>query len=149
MRLPMLRLFALAALVLAAAGRPAAAAGTVVTIDTAAGGHYTFQVELARTEAEQERGLMNRTSLAEDAGMLFLFNPPQSVNFWMKDTLIPLDMLFVAPDGRIINIKSRATPRSLTPIPSGGTVAAVLEVNGGIARTLGIHRGDKVRLPAE
>lgn len=153
MRLPILRLlapglFALVALFLAA-GRPADAAGTVVTIDTAAGGHYSFQVELARTEAEQEQGLMNRTSLPANAGMLFLFNPPQPVNFWMKDTLIPLDMLFIAPDGRIIAIKERATPRSLTPIPSGGTVAAVLEVNGGIAQTLGVRKGDKVRLPDE
>lgn len=104
-----------------------------------------FTVEIADTEATRERGLMFRTSLPGDKGMLFDFGTPQPVAFWMKNTLIPLDMLFIAPDGRVISIARNATPMSETPIPSGGDVLGVLEIRGGRAAETGIQPGDQVR----
>jgi hypothetical protein len=95
---------------------------------------------------------MFRKSLAEDAGMLFDYDPPQEVSFWMKNTLIPLDIIFIGTDGRIIKIAARTTPLSLDPIPSGGTVRGVFEIRGGGAAKLGIEVGDRVRhsiFPAE
>ncbi len=103
-----------------------------------------FRVEVAETEASRERGLMYRKSLAPDRGMLFDFKTPQPVAFWMKNTLIPLDMLFIAPDGRIIAIARNAVPYSDTPIPSGGDVLGVLEIRGGRAAEIGIEPGDRV-----
>ncbi len=103
-----------------------------------------FRVEVADTEASRERGLMYRKSLAADRGMLFDFKTPQPVAFWMKNTLIPLDMLFIAADGRIIAIARNAAPYSETPIPSGGDVLGVLEIRGGRAAETGIEPGDRV-----
>lgn len=104
-----------------------------------------FRVEVAATPAEQERGLMFRTRMGADEGMIFPFKPPrQGVAFWMKNTVIPLDIVFIGRDGRIINIAANATPYSLTPIPAGGVTAGVLEINGGRAAQLGIVAGDKV-----
>jgi uncharacterized membrane protein (UPF0127 family) len=114
-----------------------------VTIESATGPHR-FNVELAVTPEEMMQGLMFRRSLAPDAGMLFIYETPQRASFWMKNTLIPLDMIFIAPDGRILNIHERAVPQSLEPIPSNGPVKAVLEVNGGTAARLGIKPGDRV-----
>jgi hypothetical protein len=88
---------------------------------------------------------MFRKHLAGDRGMLFDFKTPQPVAFWMKNTLIPLDMLFIAPDGRVISIARQATPMSETPIPSGGDVLAVLEIRGGRAAEVGVKPGDRVR----
>jgi uncharacterized membrane protein (UPF0127 family) len=113
-------------------------------IETAGGNRYTFQVELAVTPDEQAQGLMHRESLASDAGMLFLFDPVRPVSFWMKNTLIPLDMLFIASDGRIVRIAERTTPLSTDPVPSGEPVRAVLEVRGGLSSLLGIRPGDRV-----
>jgi uncharacterized membrane protein (UPF0127 family) len=73
------------------------------------------------TKAEQERGLMFRKSLAPDRGMLFPYNPPQRAAFWMKNTLIPLDIIYIAPDGRVLSIARNAVPHDETPLPSGGT----------------------------
>jgi uncharacterized protein len=132
------------ALLLAAAGaRAELALKQPVTIESASGKHR-FDAELAVTPDEMAQGLMFRRSLAPDAGMLFVYDVPQRAAFWMKNTLIPLDMIFIAPDGRVLNIHERAVPHSLEPIPSAGPVKAVLEVNGGTAARLGIKPGDRV-----
>ena len=105
---------------------------------------HRFIVEVARTGPEQQQGLMNRASLAPDRGMIFPYDPPQPVAFWMKNTLIPLDLIYVAPGGRILRIEANAVPLSLDPLPSGGPVEAVLELAGGRAAELGIGQGDMV-----
>ena len=104
-----------------------------------------FEVELALNDAERARGLMYREKLGPYDGMLFDFHQDAPVSFWMKNTLIPLDMLFIASDGTIKHIHSNATPLSTDAIPSQFPVRAVLEINGGSARLLGIKPGDKVR----
>jgi len=114
----------------------------------AGGSSYKFEVELATTPAEREQGLMFRKSLAPNAGMLFLYPNEQEVAFWMKNTLIPLDMLFLKADGSIARIAHDAVPLDETPIPSNAAVKAVLEVNGGTAQALGIKEGDKVDYPS-
>ncbi|QEX17007.1 hypothetical protein FRZ44_23030 [Hypericibacter terrae] len=117
---------------------------TPLTIQTAAGLTLNFRVELARTEAERAQGLMYRDKLAPDAGMLFFYPTDRPVAFWMKNTLIPLDLLFIERDGTIYSIAERAVPMSEAAIPSGGPVAAVLELNGGSVSHLGIRPGDRV-----
>lgn len=114
----------------------------------AAGGEARFDVEIADTDEERRIGLMYRTSLPENGGMLFDFSRENSVqSMWMKNTLIPLDMAFIAKDGRIVRIEAMTTPRSLASISSGEPVAAVLEVNGGRLEALGVKAGDIVRHP--
>ncbi len=108
-------------------------------------GPVHFTVEIADTEATREKGLMFRKALAANRGMLFDFKIPQPVAFWMKNTLIPLDMLFIAADGRVVSIASNATPQSETPIPSGGEVLGVLELRGGRAAEIGAEPGDRVK----
>ncbi len=107
-------------------------------------GTFRFSVEVADTFASRERGLMFRTSLAADKGMLFDFKTPRLVAFWMKNTLIPLDMLFIGQNGQIVSIAANAAPRTLTPIPSGGAVVRVLELRGGRAAEIGAAPGDQV-----
>jgi uncharacterized membrane protein (UPF0127 family) len=108
-------------------------------------GTVALHVQVATTEAQQEHGLMYRKHLARDHGMLFAFSTPQYVEFWMKGTLIPLDMLFIDTTGVITKIVARAPPLSLTPIPSDShTVKAVLELKGGTAAYYHIAKGDKV-----
>jgi uncharacterized membrane protein (UPF0127 family) len=119
-----------------------------LTIETSAGLSLVFRVELARTEAERAQGLMYREKLAPDAGMLFVYPTDRPVAFWMKNTLIPLDMLFIKRDGTILSIAERTVPLSEATIPSGGPVAAVLEVNGGTVSHLGIRPGDRVQCEA-
>lgn len=119
---------------------------TQLTIVTAKA-ELRFTVEIATTPAQQEQGLMYRRSMAPDAGMLFDFGRPQPTTFWMKNTLIPLDMLFIGADGRIVNIHERAVPMSEAMIPSQGVVRAVIELNGGTAARLGIRPGDRVIYP--
>ena len=104
-----------------------------------------FQVEIADTDAARERGLMFRKRLGPDRGMLFDFKIPQPVSFWMKNTLIPLDMVFISADGRVISIARNAPPLSETPIPSGGDVLGVLELRGGRAQEIGLEPGDRIR----
>ncbi|QJQ31149.1 DUF192 domain-containing protein [Sphingomonas lacunae] len=106
---------------------------------------HRFTVEVAATTAEQQRGLMMRTSLAPDRGMIFPFDPPKAASFWMKDTLIPLDLLFIRADGSIDRIAENTPPESLEPIVSGGEVAAVLELAGGSAARLGLDESAIVR----
>ncbi|WP_445242156.1 DUF192 domain-containing protein [Methylovirgula sp. 4M-Z18] len=117
-----------------------------LTIVTAAG-PKDFSVEVMRTDAEHQKGLMFRRYLAADRGMLFDFNAEQEVGFWMKNTYLPLDMLFIAKDGHIINIAQNTEPMSEDVIPSEGKVLGVLEVNGGTASRLGIKIGDMVQHP--
>ena len=109
-----------------------------------ASGPRKFLVEMARTEAEQERGLMFRTELAADRGMLFPYDPPSPVSFWMKNTYIPLDMIFIRPDGTIARIAENTIPESLEPVSAGEPVSAVLEIAGGNAAEQGIAVGDTV-----
>jgi uncharacterized protein len=108
-------------------------------------GPQRFKVELADNDASRARGMMFRTSMAPDAGMLFDFKQEQMASFWMRNTLIPLDMLFIKADGTILNIHQRAIPRDETGINSAGPVRAVLELNGGTVFRLGIKPGDKVQ----
>ena len=112
---------------------------------THAGRQHGFRVEVARTSAQQEQGLMFRTTMGADEGMIFPMNPPRGAAFWMKNTVIPLDIIFIAPGGKIINIAANATPYSLDPLESGGVVKGVLELNGGRAAELGIGPGDVVQ----
>ena len=105
---------------------------------------YPFRVELARTSAEQAKGLMFRTAMGADEGMLFPMEPPRDASFWMKNTVIPLDIVFIGRDGRILNIAAKTAPYSEEPVPSVGPVKAVLELNGGRAAELGIAPGDRV-----
>lgn len=109
------------------------------------GRRHVFAVEVARTQAEQGRGLMFRTAMGPNEGMLFPFSPPRDgVAFWMKNTVIPLDIIFIGTNGRILNIAAMTQPYSLDQVPAAGTTAAVLELNGGRAAELGIGPGDKV-----
>ena len=110
-------------------------------------GVHVFTVEIADTEAERERGLMFRKELPPGRGMLFDFHREQQVGFWMKNTLIPLDMIFIDRRGRIVNIAQDAKPMSEDVIMSGGQVRAVLEVIAGTVRRLGIQPGDRVSNP--
>jgi hypothetical protein len=118
-----------------------------IAVIISATGEHRFRVELADDNEERRVGLMYRTEMAPDAGMLFDFGEPQPVSMWMKNTLIPLDMAFIDENGVIQRIAADTTPRSLESIPSGALVTAVLEVNGGVFEALGIKAGDKVRHP--
>ncbi|MES2903394.1 MAG: DUF192 domain-containing protein [Pseudomonadota bacterium] len=105
---------------------------------------HRFTVEIARTAEQQQTGMMNRNSLAPDRGMLFPYATPQPVSYWMKNTLIPLDLIFVAPGGKILRIEENAVPYSLDQIPSGGPIEAVLELAGGRSAELKLKAGDQV-----
>jgi uncharacterized membrane protein (UPF0127 family) len=105
---------------------------------------HAFRVELAKTGAEQAKGLMFRTGMGADEGMIFPFRHKRHVRFWMKDTVIPLDIIFIGPDHRILNIAANAVPYDKTALRSAGAVSAVLELNGGRAAELGIAPGDTV-----
>ena len=107
-------------------------------------GPQRFRVELADNDQSRARGMMFRASMAPDTGMLFDFKQEQMASFWMRNTLLPLDMLFIKADGTILNIHQRAIPHDETGINSDGPVRAVLEVNGGTASRLGIRAGDQV-----
>ena len=128
---------------------PVPADGRAAAVETltigSSGGRHRFTVEIADTPARQSRGLMFRRELASDAGMLFIYDAEASVTMWMKNTYLPLDMIFIAADGSIIKIVERTVPLSTQIISSGGAALAVLEVNGGTASRLGIAVGDRVR----
>jgi len=116
---------------------------TTITIDTARGPH-AFRMEMALDPKSQERGLMFRKSMNPNAGMLFDFHQEVMVAFWMKNTLIPLDMLFVRQDGTISTIAANAVPMSMAEIGSAEPIRAVIEINAGRAAALGIAPGAKV-----
>ena len=107
-------------------------------------GPVTFEVEVMRTEQERQRGLMGRAYMPEKRGMLFDFGAPEEVRMWMKDTPLPLDMLFIRADGTIVRI-TKGEPFSTRTLPSGGPVLGVLEINGGLSERLGIKEGALVR----
>ncbi len=121
---------------------------TPLSIMTADGVLHTFQVEIANTPQSRETGLMFRTELAPDAGMLFINDGPEPMAMWMKNTLIPLDILFIAADGRITNIHAAAGPQTLTPRPSKGPVLGALELASGTCARLHLNAGDWVLHPA-
>lgn len=106
--------------------------------------NHRFRVEVARTADEQARGLMFRESLPADGGMIFPMKPPRVASFWMKNTVIPLDMIFIRADGTIARIAAETVPYSLEPVDSGEPVVAVLELAGGKAAALGIAEEDQV-----
>lgn len=115
-------------------------------------GQARFGVEVADDPAERARGLMHRESLPASRGMLFVYDRPQRMSFWMRNTLIPLDIIFLDSSGRVIRVHENARPRDETPIPSGGIARYVLEINGGFARRLGIDVGTELRhtaIPAD
>jgi uncharacterized protein len=110
-------------------------------------GTHVFGVEMAITPEEQARGLMFRRELPEKQGMLFDFKREQPTSFWMKNTYVPLDMIFIRADGRILNIAENTVPLSEALVPSSGPVRAVLEVIAGTSKKLGIAAGDRVVHP--
>jgi uncharacterized membrane protein (UPF0127 family) len=124
---------------------PAAPSGPVVVIDTGER-RLTFHVEVARTPQQRELGLMFREKLAPDAGMLFVFDSQGPLTFWMKNTRIPLDMIFIDEQRRIVGIVANAEPETLTPRRVDAPSRYVLEIGGGIAAQLGIHAGLGVEL---
>ena len=136
--------FVFALLVAAGPVRPA----ELQTLEIASkNGVHAFSVEMAVTEPERAKGLMFRKELPEGRGMLFDFQREQEVGFWMQNTYIPLDMIFIRGDGRILRIAENTEPLSTRIIPSNGPVRAVLEVIGGTARKFGIAPGDRVASP--
>jgi uncharacterized membrane protein (UPF0127 family) len=106
-------------------------------------GDFAFNIEVVDTEASREKGLMFRQSLAPDAGMLFDFLKEQPVEFWMVNTFIPLDMVFIAADGTVKTVHANARPQDSTPIPSGVPVQFVFEIPGGRAAEIGLAPGDR------
>ena len=115
-----------------------------LVIETQGGQRHPFRIELALTPAQQAQGLMWRERMDDDAGMLFINPVERMASFWMMNTLIPLDMVFVDRTGRIVHIHENAIPHDTTPIPSRFPELGILEVNGGLTRRLGLRPGDRV-----
>lgn len=128
----------------AAAGQSAAGLERVTLCITSANKTHAFTVEVARTSMQQAKGLMFRTELPDNAGMIFPFPEPRVASFWMKNTVIPLDIIFVRDNGKIESIAANTVPYSTAPVASGEPVTAVLELRGGLAAEMGIAAGDKV-----
>jgi len=127
------------------AGSPSADVSTL-TLETSSGSHV-FAVELADTDETRQRGLMFRDHLAADAGMLFDFETPRIINMWMRNTPLPLDMIFISTAGRVAHIAENTVPFSEAIISSRYEVLSVLEVNAGTARRIGLRTGDQVAHP--
>ena len=136
-----------AAAVAAPLGASAECAPDVVDLRDA-DSELRFRVEVVDDAAERARGLMFRESLPRFSGMLFVYETPQPVAFWMRNTLIPLDMLFFDTQGRLVSIKHDAQPLDETPVPGGEAIRYVLEINGGLAESLGIEPEAQIRHPA-
>ena len=115
-----------------------------LTVTTPGGETHAFRVEVARTPQEQSRGLMFRTEMGSDEGMLFPYAQPQILSFWMKNTVLSLDLVFIGPDRRVVNVAANAVPYSEAPILSAAPAIATLELNAGRARELGIVAGARV-----
>jgi uncharacterized membrane protein (UPF0127 family) len=145
----MVRLGSLALIVLALTLSPEAArsAGEQTLEIASKTGVHVFSVEVVDNDADRAKGLMYRKELPEGRGMLFDFHRDQEVSFWMQNTYIPLDMIFIRGDGQILRIEENTVPLSTRMIPSRGAVRAVLEVIGGTSRKLGIAPGDRVASP--
>ena len=149
---------AMAALLAAACAVPAAPAFAQAALSTppqqlepltivTASGEHRFQIEVARTDEQRARGLMFRRFMPEDRGMLFDFKNEQPIMMWMRNTYIPLDMIFIARDGRVINVAENTEPLSERTIASAAPAFAVLEVNAGVARKIGLKAGDRISHP--
>jgi uncharacterized protein len=134
-------------LLAAMAGSAARAADATMLEIVTQNGVHVFSVEMAKSDEERQKGLMFRKELPEGMGMLFDFQPDQNVSMWMRNTYIPLDMLFINADGTIRRIAENTEPMSERTIPSGGPVRGVFEVIAGTAKKLGIKAGDKVAHP--
>ena len=111
-------------------------------------GHANFSVTIADTGPERAQGLMNVPAMPLMTGMLFVYDSPHRASFWMRNTLIPLDMLFAGPDGTILSIHANANPLDDTSIPGGDGIQYVLEINGGLAARLGVEVGDVLQHPS-
>jgi len=133
-----------AAAVLLTVAAPSFAAPTETLEIASQSGVHSFAVEIADTEAAREKGLMYRKEVPEGTGMLFDFKAEQPVTFWMKNTYVSLDMIFIRADGRIASIAENTEPMSEKLVPSGAPVRGVLEVAAGTCRRLGIRPGDRV-----
>ncbi len=142
----MIRAALIAALALAGGSASAACTDTAVDI-RGDWGSARFTVEVADEPAERAQGLMNRPSMPRSAGMLFLYERPQRATFWMRNTLIPLDMIFMDETGTVTRVHENAVPLDETTIDGGEGVLAVLEINGGLARAIGIAEGSELRHP--
>jgi uncharacterized membrane protein (UPF0127 family) len=129
------------------AGEPLRLEAEKLTIGTAQG-RFEFDVEIADEPLEQQRGLMFRTDLPTRSGMLFTFGKPRLVTMWMKNTPLPLDMVFLNADGTVAHIAERTTPYSQDIVSSGGEVAFALELNAGVSRLIGLKVGDRLELPS-
>ena len=138
------RIFALSILLATGAAHAETATNGTLSIETDSE-TLSFDIEIADEPQERSRGLMFREELDEDEGMLFVYPDPQIASFWMKNTLIPLDMLFIDTEGRIESIARETTPLSLKSVLSDGQVISVLEIFGGQADVLGIDVGDTVK----
>jgi len=128
----------------AAALHPVSGLPVIPLTVTSHGRAHAFRVEVARSDDEQERGLMFRTTMGADEGMIFPMTPPRRAAFWMRNTVIPLDIIFIGSNHRVLNIAANAIPYDERPLPSAGVVSGVLELNGGRAAALGIEPGDQV-----
>jgi uncharacterized membrane protein (UPF0127 family) len=128
----------------AGAGSEAQSQTEELTIDTR-NGPVRLEVEIADSDAERSRGLMFRQSMGDNHGMLFDFPQPEMASFWMRNTIMSLDIIFIGTDGRILNIADHTTPYSEEPIPAAGLTRGVLELKAGRAEALGIRPGDRVR----
>ncbi|WP_448585473.1 DUF192 domain-containing protein [Thermaurantiacus sp.] len=126
------------------AGRPSAGLERVPLVLVTASGRHRYTVEVAATPEAQATGMMFRTHVPPGTGMLFPFDPPRPASFWMRNTFVPLDLVFIGPDRRVLNIEAEATPLSETLRHSAGPVSAVLELAGGEARRIGLRPGDRV-----
>lgn len=127
--------------------RHATAASTDTLVLKTASGEHSYTVEIADTDRERATGLMFRRSLPEKSGMIFLYDPPQRVGMWMRNTYIPLDMVFITAEGTVRRVEADTEPFSTDLIRSGGEVAAVLELNAGQAAKIGLKPGDRVVFP--
>ncbi len=117
---------------------------TIPLTVTTHGARHRYTVEVARTPVEQARGLMVRQSMARNHGMIFPMEPPREAAFWMEGTVMPLDLIFIAPDHRVLRIAANAVPFDRTELPSHGIVSAVLELKAGEAARIGLKPGDEV-----
>ncbi len=128
----------------AAQGQSPAGLEVVTLCVTSSGKTRAFKTEIAKTSAEQAKGMMFRTAMADDEAMLFPFDEPKMASFWMRNTVIPLDIIFIRANGSIESIAENTIPYSTDPVEAGEPVTAVLEVRGGLSAELGIAAGDKV-----
>ncbi len=128
-----------------AAKHPVSGLAVIPLTVSSAGKEHRFRVEVAKSEFEQATGLMFRRSMGPDEGMIFPMSPPRQAAFWMRNTVIPLDIIYIGADRRVLNIAANAVPYDETPLASAGPVAGVLEIAGGRAAALGIAPGDTVR----